>query len=240
MHTTDRSLEKYEGSEFNEWAFDVVAEGLSRVELGIIDDAIPRGGKVLEVGCGGGRICLALAKRGYDMYGLDFSERLVAAAKSNLREVVDADKIRHGDARRLPFEPKNFDAVLLLGNIVNFITQQEGRIQAIAEAHRVLVCGGIAIFSSLEYRRRLLNYLISVLQRAFRSRDPDLTAQHLPWLKSGRKLNLRLFSLDQAFVYWYRRDELLSEIEANGFTIVEVIDNEKNVGNGHFFVVARK
>ena len=43
--------------------------------------AIPRGGKILDLGCGYGRHVLSLAKYGYEVQGYDLSSDLLEIAK---------------------------------------------------------------------------------------------------------------------------------------------------------------
>ena len=41
------------------------------------------GASILDIGCGTGRHCIELAKRGYQMTGLDLSEKMLEVAKTN-------------------------------------------------------------------------------------------------------------------------------------------------------------
>jgi SAM-dependent methyltransferase len=76
-------------------------------ELGreLIDVLDPRPGhRILDLGCGDGRLTLELAARGAHVVGVDAAPAMVAAARAR---GVDA---RLADARRLPFDAE-FDAV---------------------------------------------------------------------------------------------------------------------------------
>ncbi|CAA7601482.1 Methyltransferase type 11 [Acididesulfobacillus acetoxydans] len=65
---------------------------------------------VLDIGCGTGALAACFAKLGYDATGVDFSQKmLAAAAKSNGNRV----KLVQGDATTgLPFRDKSFDLVV--------------------------------------------------------------------------------------------------------------------------------
>jgi SAM-dependent methyltransferase len=70
-------------------------------------------GRVLDVGCGAGRACLALQDRGHAVVGIDVSPLAVAVARR--RGVEDARVLSAAQASRCL---GSFDSVLLLGNNV--------------------------------------------------------------------------------------------------------------------------
>ncbi len=67
-------------------------------------------GRVLDVGCGGGRVCLHLQKHGLDVVGIDSSQGAVAVSKD--RGVRDA-RVLDVDAINASLGP--FDTVVMLG-----------------------------------------------------------------------------------------------------------------------------
>lgn len=106
------------------------------------DDVLPRfyellpadAHRVLDVGCGEGRITRELGRRGHDAVGVDIAERLVELARSRDR---DGD-YRVASAERLPFADGSFDLVVAFNVLMNVDDPARG----IAEAARVLVTGG--------------------------------------------------------------------------------------------------
>ena len=82
--------------------------GLKAVQIGKEDH-------ILDVGCGGGRTVskLARAASAGKVYGIDFSEASVAAArKFNRREIKSGRvEIRQGSVSHLPFPDETFDLV---------------------------------------------------------------------------------------------------------------------------------
>lgn len=64
---------------------------------------------VVDLGCGTGSLTALLAGAGYDVRGLDLSERMVAAARAKVAGV----EFRQGDAARPPYPPGSFDVVLV-------------------------------------------------------------------------------------------------------------------------------
>ena len=92
------------------------------------------GMRVLDVGCGPGRHVTALASLGLDVVGVDISLDF-------LRLVRDAPVVR-ADARRLPWAPASFDAVISLcqGGFGLLGGDEDG--VALAEMARVVRPGG--------------------------------------------------------------------------------------------------
>ena len=72
-------------------------------------DLVP-GDRVLDVGCGPGRHSHELARRGYEVVGLDVSETFLALAR---RDAPRGATFVHGDARTMSFDSE-FDAVISL------------------------------------------------------------------------------------------------------------------------------
>ena len=70
------------------------------------------GVRVLDVGCGPGRHAHALGRRGFEVVGVDISERFVALARQNAPDGV-AVSFERADARSLEYDSE-FDAVISL------------------------------------------------------------------------------------------------------------------------------
>ena len=69
-----------------------------------ISEAQQRGGPVLEIGCGPGRVLIPLARAGYAVTGVDSSPEMLTRVRKNVaREPEDVRRritIRQGDMRR--------------------------------------------------------------------------------------------------------------------------------------------
>jgi ubiquinone biosynthesis O-methyltransferase len=74
--------------------------------------------RLLDVGCGGGILCEALARMGADVVGVDASPGAVAAAEAHARAALDPRAAARVAYRNVPAEvlletePESFDAVL--------------------------------------------------------------------------------------------------------------------------------
>jgi SAM-dependent methyltransferase len=70
------------------------------------------GARILDVGCGPGRHAHTLGRRGFEVLGVDISERFVALARENIPR-GSAVTFERADARSLRFDSE-FDAVISL------------------------------------------------------------------------------------------------------------------------------
>lgn len=75
--------------------------------------ALPRGARVLDVGCGPGRHAVELAKAGLQVVGVDVSRRFLEIAAERCRAAGVGASFFEVDARQMPFD-NEFDAVISL------------------------------------------------------------------------------------------------------------------------------
>jgi ubiquinone/menaquinone biosynthesis C-methylase UbiE len=107
-----------------------------------IVSAVPPGARVLDAGCGSGKMTIPLARAGYRMVGLDL-------VREGLREMRDRDgsfELVTGDVRNLPFEDGTF-AMVVCYDVLQHLLEPE-RVRAAAEIKRVLAPGGIAFLEA--------------------------------------------------------------------------------------------
>jgi ubiquinone/menaquinone biosynthesis C-methylase UbiE len=109
--------------------------------LGLLD--IAAGERVLDVGCGSGAVTREIARRVGSRglaVGLDPSPALLAVARELAHEAGVGDRVefREGNALRLPFPDRSFDAVVCV-TVLSHVPRGEA---AIPELVRVLRSGG--------------------------------------------------------------------------------------------------
>ncbi len=105
--------------------------------------------KILDIGCGTGRHSIELAKRGYNLTGLDLSESMLKKAKANaLKANVQIDFIC-SDARTFHF-PEKFDAAIMLceGGF-SLMETDEMNFKILSNVYNSLKPGSKFIFSTL-------------------------------------------------------------------------------------------
>src|SRR5512132_789927 len=109
--------------------------------LGLLD--IAAGERVLDVGCGSGAVTREIARRVGShglAVGLDPSPELLSVARELAQETGSGDHVefREGNALRLPFPDRSFDAVVC-ATVLSHVPRGEA---AIPELVRVLRSGG--------------------------------------------------------------------------------------------------
>jgi SAM-dependent methyltransferase len=158
-------------------AYDALA---GRVTARVADpllDAVRAGSgtRLLDVATGPGYVAVRAAERGAEVVGVDFSETMLAFARSRAPGV----EFVHGDATALPLEDSSFDAV-----IAAFLLLHVGRPErAVAEAARVLRSGGRAAFSvwAEPSRSRWIGVVFEAFATAGGELPPDVPAGPHPF-----------------------------------------------------------
>jgi ubiquinone/menaquinone biosynthesis C-methylase UbiE len=98
--------------------------------------------RVLDVGCGYGRIAIRLAARGYQVTGLDLSEVLLRSGHTEARAQGVRLPLAAGSMTRLPFSDASFDSVICLWSAFYEVLDPADQVQTLAEMWRVLSNGG--------------------------------------------------------------------------------------------------
>jgi 2-polyprenyl-6-hydroxyphenyl methylase / 3-demethylubiquinone-9 3-methyltransferase len=125
-----------------------------RTELG---ESAPRTGRFIDIGCGGGILTEAMARRGYRITGFDVSESSLAAARRHAAlERVDVT-YRTGSAYQLDVATGSVDGVV----ISDVLEHLHDLGAAGAEIARVLRPGGVLVFDT--QNRTVKSYLLMIL-----------------------------------------------------------------------------
>jgi SAM-dependent methyltransferase len=120
--------------------------GLDDAETALVERFLLPNCSALDLGCGNGRVALALAAKGYAAEGLDISPTMVEEARSAAAARGVDVRFRVGDAVSLPYDEHAFDAVFFACNGIGHLTR-DGKIACLLEIKRVLRPGGVALLS---------------------------------------------------------------------------------------------
>ena len=100
---------------------------------------VATGNRALDLCCGTGDLAFALARRGAETTGLDFSPEMLAVADRRNRKLKLPNlKFLQGDAQQLPFPDNAFTAVTIGYGLRNLTSWERG----LEEMHRVARPGG--------------------------------------------------------------------------------------------------
>ena len=181
------------------WEGETVEESIELCRFQTIEPLfrkyLPAQGKILEAGCGLGRWVFYLKQQGYDVTGIDLSERAVSLAK----QFDPHAPIQVGDVLHTDFADQTFDAVISLGVVEHF---EEGPHRPFREAKRVLKPDGL--------------FLIAVpLQNLFRRAC-------IYQLRRLRLIEWKLRSASVCFEeYHYTRRHIIALLEESQFEVIE-------------------
>jgi ubiquinone/menaquinone biosynthesis C-methylase UbiE len=116
-----------------------------RSEASRLAAGLPAGARVLEVAPGPGYLAVELARTGVQVTGLDISRTFVEIATDNARNAGVSVDFRVGDVAHMPFDSGTFDLVVCQAAFKNFTLPKS----ALAEMHRVLRPGGVALIQDM-------------------------------------------------------------------------------------------
>lgn len=111
------------GPEYAERFRRLAAEGRDlHGEARFCDDLLPEPARVLDAGCGTGRVAIELARQGHEVVGVDLDASMLAEAEAAapgltwvLDDLADLDPLRLGGRG-------SFDLVVAAGNVMIFLT----------------------------------------------------------------------------------------------------------------------
>ena len=101
--------------------------------------------KILEVGCGSGMLARRFLANGYDYTGLDVAKEMLDIA----REEVQQDVFVQSDMRHISFD-QQFDAVLITGRSLAYVTDNKGIIDTLTGIHNALKEKRLLVFGIFE------------------------------------------------------------------------------------------
>lgn len=102
---------------------------------------VSKGANILEVAPGPGYLSIELARKGFNVTGVEISADFVKIEKNNAKEAKVSVDFKEGNASNLPCEDNYFDFIICSAAFKNF----KEPVKALCEMHRVLKEGGTAL-----------------------------------------------------------------------------------------------
>ena len=219
------------------YARAAVRVGIWASEKVLLERHFAKDQRILELGCGGGRVALGLLQSGYsDVIATDFSPIMVSLARAVLADhVADWEKIVElQDATALTYPDACFDGAIYAFNGLMCLPSRAHRLAALRSIHRVLRPGGILLFTAADREKGAY--------AAYRAKEaePDDEIPGDRWHESDTS---------PVFMHSSTEAETRGELSETDFTVIECPLSTEVVADGPLvrqfagetrFYVARK
>jgi SAM-dependent methyltransferase len=181
-------------------------------------------GKVLEIGCGGGRVSKYLESQGHEVIGIDLSTLALQAAM-----IFGATDCRLIDANDMDFPEDYFDTASLLGNGLGLMGDMERSRNLLVNLSRIVRPGGLLLATSRD---------------AGKTDNPTHLAYHEMNRKRGRSIGqvrIRVNFEDKNGEWFdltfFEVKELDELIDGTGWTIEKLLESDEPLESGYGVVL---
>jgi len=182
-------------------------------EVDAILQGIPvkKDSKILDLGCGEGRHSLELAKRGYSVVGVDFSEKHINTARSGSKELPvrftkrDIRKYRDGE---------NYDVVLCLFDVIGSFPDEKSNVDILKTIVAELKPGGYCAISVMNME--LTDKLVPETQKGNVLEQPELLYALPPGdikQTTGNIFEPKYMVVDRCEKLVYRKEQFMDDDE---------------------------
>lgn len=196
-----------------------------QVNLHYIKKYLPPTGNVLDNGAGPGKYSVKLAQDGYRITLTDLTPKLVEIARNKVEALNLENHFNDffvADARELNMiNDEEFDASLMLGPMYH-LQNENDRIQAVRELHRVTKDNGIVFVAFMPRIRHILTSLL--YPENWKPNDNIEEIQHFSQTGCFNHQDEGRFT----GAYYFNIDEIKPFMESQGFESIELIGS--NIG----------
>lgn len=214
--------------------YETIAEDFSRTrgkfweELLFVRDLIPKGARLLDIGCGNGRFLGAPLDETIDYTGVDFSEGLIEVARERYGARAKTSFVV-GDALTLPFPDHSFDTAVSFA-VLHHIPSRAYRVRFLREAARVTKPGGMIIITAWDVWHSKPRAIISAIGKKFLGMTRFDFGD--AFIGFGKEKNAR-------FVHALTRHEIRSLAREAKLTIEHIDIIRRPSGEKNFYIMLR-
>ena len=201
--------------------YDRIAEYFSTTRAFLWRELIPLmkyvqpGDKILDLGCGNGRLFSLLKDRNIEYIGVDSSKELIKIAKEKNKE--GTPKFIVEEALDLPFSENYFDKIYSIA-VLHHIPSHDFRLEFLREAKQILKSKGLLILTVWNLAGRKVGFRLLIkytILRFFGKSKLGPRDVFYPWKTSKNK------TLAQRYVHCFKKSELEDLFREAGFKIKE-------------------
>jgi SAM-dependent methyltransferase len=183
-----------------------------------VDQALARGGPVVELAVGTGRIAVPIAQAGVDVIGVDSSPAMLAVARAaaEVAGVAHRLDLRVGDLRTPPVPERVSLVICPFRSLLHMPTEDE-KLRALAATRNLLEPGGTFVFDVFAPSRED----IEETHDLWLEREPGIFELAV-WDEGSRTLSLSVRSgEDEATfaLHWLSAPEWLRLLDQTGFEV---------------------
>ena len=198
-------------------------------DLSFIKNHISSGSRVLDFGCGNGRLLEILKEKNVDYYGIDISQNLVDIARNRYPQFKDHISKNSGSAK-LDFPDDFFDAVVSIA-VFHHFPDKNFRLKMARELFRVTKHGGHIIVTAWNlWQKRYQKYIWkNIIKKLIGQSDLDFLDCEIPFKNNAGEIFTR-------FHHAHTLRELKSLFSEASFSEIEV----QTIKNKNLVLIGKK
>jgi len=197
-------------------------------ELTFFRKYVQEGERILDLGCGNGRLFELFKNKNVEYIGVDNVEKLIEIARKKYPEA----EFLVGEALNLPF-PDNYFAKVFSIAVLHHIPSGEFRLQFLKEVRRVLKQEGLLVLTVWNLWRRTLSLKLLTkftIFKIFGKSELDFKDIFVPWQKTINR-----------YLHCFTKKELKNLTKRAGFEIKEMgIFKRGETKNFNIYLIAER
>ena len=187
--------------------------------------------KILDLGCGNGRLIELFQGKNIEYYGIDNSKELIEIAKKR----YSYGKFQVADALGIPFPMNFFNKVISIA-VLHHIPSEELRLQFLKEAKRVLKSKGFFVVTIWDLLQRRTSWKLLfkyTLLKIIGKSKLDFGDIFVPWKISQEKDAQRYF-------HCFTKRELKRIVQGVGFKVLQIKSLKRSARHYNILLIAEK
>ena len=199
-------------------SYEIIADHFSQTryrdwpEFAVFKKYIKSGDKVLDAGCGNGRLFDYLKELKVEYQGIDISPKLIATAQNKYPKT----KFKVADILSLPFIDQLFDVLVSIATL-HHVPSTEYREQVIKDFYRVLKPGGYLLITVWNLAQTEMNKELNNLPSTYiiKKDSCQIIDVMRPWKNPAGQV------LAKRYLHAFSQTELEQLNEKNGFKVIK-------------------